>query len=114
MVNTNTVLTSIAFSQTIDWNIKQFFNSTSIKSPFELKRIGKANIREQIKTIKKAAKCEADILVLECMAVKPELQKISEEKIVKSEEIISENVKVVPAVQPETEKILEKERIINK
>lgn len=41
-MNTNTVLTSIAFSQTIDWNIKQFFNSTSIKSPFELKRIGKA------------------------------------------------------------------------
>ena len=47
MVNTNTVLTSIAFSQTIDWNIKQFFNSTSIKSPFELKRIGKAITRRK-------------------------------------------------------------------
>lgn len=42
MVNANTVLSSVRFSQTIDWNIKQFFNSAAIKSPFELKRIGKA------------------------------------------------------------------------
>lgn len=47
MVNTNTILSSIAFSQTIDWNIKQFFNSTSIKSSFELKRIGKAITRRK-------------------------------------------------------------------
>ena len=47
MVNTNTVLSSIAFSKTIDWNIKQFFNSTSIKSSFELKRIGKAITRRK-------------------------------------------------------------------
>lgn len=47
MINTNTVLSSIAFSQTIDWNIKQFFNSTSIKSSFELKRIGKALTRRK-------------------------------------------------------------------
>lgn len=45
MVNTNTVLSSILFSQTIDWNIKQFFNSTTIKSTFEMKRIGKAITR---------------------------------------------------------------------
>ena len=36
MVNTNSVLSSILFSQTIDWNIKQFFSSTSINSSFEL------------------------------------------------------------------------------
>lgn len=45
MVNTNSVLSSILFSQTIDWNIKQFFSSTSINSSFELKRIGKAITR---------------------------------------------------------------------
>lgn len=45
MVNTNSILSSILFSQTIDWNIKQFFNSTTIKSAFELKRIGKAITR---------------------------------------------------------------------
>lgn len=59
----------------------------------DIKRIGKANIREQIKTIKKAAKCGADILVLECMAVKPELQKISEEKIVKADIGVITNVR---------------------
>jgi len=45
VVNTNSMLSSILFSQTIDWNIKQFFNSTTIKSAFELKRIGKAITR---------------------------------------------------------------------
>lgn len=45
MVNTNPILSSILFSQTIDWNIKQFFNSTTIKSTFELIRIGKAITR---------------------------------------------------------------------
>lgn len=59
----------------------------------DIKRIGKANIREQIRTIKKAAKCGADILVLECMAVKPELQKISEEKIVKADIGVITNVR---------------------
>lgn len=59
----------------------------------DIKRIGKANIREQIRTIKKATKCGADILVLECMAVKPELQKISEEKIVKADIGVITNVR---------------------
>lgn len=58
-----------------------------------IKRIGKANIREQIKTIKKAAKCKAEILILECMAVKPELQKISEEKIVRADIGVITNVR---------------------
>lgn len=47
MVNTNSVLSSILFSQTIDWNIKQFFSSTSINSSFELKGIGKAITRRK-------------------------------------------------------------------
>ncbi|WP_298066069.1 poly-gamma-glutamate synthase PgsB [uncultured Cetobacterium sp.] len=58
-----------------------------------IKRIGKANIREQIKTIKKAAKCKVEILILECMAVKPELQKISEEKIVRADIGVITNVR---------------------
>lgn len=47
MVNTNSVLSSILFSQTIDWNIKQFFSSTSINSSFELKKIGTAITRRK-------------------------------------------------------------------
>ena len=49
-----------------------------------IKRLGKANIREQIKMLRKAYKEHADALVLECMAVNPELQKICEEKILKA------------------------------
>lgn len=58
-----------------------------------IKRKGRANIREQIKIIKKAAKNRADILILECMAVKPELQKISEEKIIKADIGVITNVR---------------------
>lgn len=47
MVNQNSVLSSVPFSRTIDWNIKQFFNSTVIKSSFDLKRIGKAITRRK-------------------------------------------------------------------
>lgn len=59
----------------------------------EIKRRGKANIREQMKTIKKAAKCGTNILILECMAIKPEFQKISEEKIIKADIGVITNVR---------------------
>ncbi|MDP0494185.1 MAG: poly-gamma-glutamate synthase PgsB [Fusobacterium sp. JB021] len=59
----------------------------------EVKRRGKANIREQIKIIKKAANLGTEILVLECMAVKPELQKICEENILKADISVITNVR---------------------
>ncbi|MFK4784761.1 poly-gamma-glutamate synthase PgsB [Fusobacterium sp. MFO224] len=59
----------------------------------EIKRRGKANIREQIKIIKKAANLGTEILILECMAVKPELQKICEEGILKSNISVITNVR---------------------
>ena len=43
-----------------------------------------ANIKEQIKIIKFAAKRKIDILVLECMAVTPEYQWVTEHEIVRS------------------------------
>ncbi len=43
-----------------------------------------ANIKEQIKIIKFAAKRKIDILVLECMAVTPEYQWVTEHEIVQS------------------------------
>ena len=42
MVNQNSVLSSISFSQTSDWNIKQFFGSCTIKSNFDKKKLGTA------------------------------------------------------------------------
>ncbi|MEG0134819.1 poly-gamma-glutamate synthase PgsB [Cetobacterium sp.] len=59
----------------------------------DIKRRGKANIREQIKIIKHAAKRNVEILILECMAVKPELQKICEEKIIKADIAVITNVR---------------------
>ncbi|MBC2851734.1 poly-gamma-glutamate synthase PgsB [Cetobacterium sp. 8H] len=59
----------------------------------DIKRRGKANIREQIKIIKHAAKRNVEILILECMAVKPELQKICEEKIIKANIAVITNVR---------------------
>ncbi len=44
-----------------------------------------ANIKEQLKIIKFAAKRKIDCLVLECMAVTPEYQWITEHKMVKAE-----------------------------
>ena len=49
-----------------------------------LKRRGSPNIIEQLKIFKEAAKRKVSILVLECMAVSPELQWVSEHKMVKS------------------------------
>ncbi len=47
-------------------------------------RLGPPNINEQIGVIKRAAKMGADAIVLECMALQPDYQELSEQKIVKS------------------------------
>lgn len=60
---------------------------------FEINRQGKANIREQIKVINWASKEKAEVLILECMAVKPELQFICENKILKSDIVAITNVR---------------------
>lgn len=59
----------------------------------EILRKGKANIREQIKAINWACKDGAEILILECMAVNPEFQKITEEKILKADMAVITNVR---------------------
>jgi poly-gamma-glutamate synthase PgsB/CapB len=49
-----------------------------------IKRRGKANIIEQLKIFTEAIKRKVNVLVVECMAVSPELQWVSEHKLVKS------------------------------
>lgn len=49
-----------------------------------IRRRGNANIIEQLKIFIEAVKRKANVLVVECMAVSPELQWISEHKMVKS------------------------------
>ena len=59
-----------------------------------IKRLGKANIREQIRMMKKAYKEGAEVLVLECMAVNPELQYVSEHRILRSNVCVITNVRM--------------------
>ena len=61
----------------------------------KIKRLGNANIREQLKMVKKAYKEKAEVLVLECMAVNPELQYICEKQI------LNANVTVITNVRPD-------------
>ena len=60
-----------------------------------IKRLGNANIREQIRMIKQAHKEKAEVLVLECMAVNPELQYICERQILEA------NITVITNVRPD-------------
>lgn len=58
-----------------------------------IRRKGTANIKEQLKIIKLAYTENAEILILECMAVNPELQKISQKEIVKGNLNVITNVR---------------------
>ncbi len=59
-----------------------------------IKRIGNANIKEQIKVMKLAYKQNADIIILECMAIDPELQYISQNNMVRSNIGVITNVRL--------------------
>ncbi len=61
--------------------------------PKELKRLGSANIREQVAMLELAGKQNADFLVLECMAVNPDLQYVSEHRILHSDVGVITNVR---------------------
>lgn len=56
-------------------------------------RRGRANIKEQLRILKAAARENAQILVIECMAVDPQLQYISQHRMVKSDIGIITNVR---------------------
>lgn len=49
-----------------------------------LRRHGPANIREYLAVISEAAECGAEVLVTECMALRPELQAFCEQRLMKS------------------------------
>lgn len=58
-----------------------------------IRRLGPANIHEQLKILRKAHRQKAQIVILECMAVQPELQKICQEQIVQSEITVITNIR---------------------
>ena len=58
-----------------------------------VRRLGPANIREQLNMLRKAHRQKAEIVILECMAVRPELQKICQEQIVQSKITVITNIR---------------------
>lgn len=57
-------------------------------------RKGKPNIREQIKMLKRAYKEGADTVILECMAVRPQYQRICQHNILKANINVITNVRM--------------------
>lgn len=58
-----------------------------------LKRWGMANIGEQLKVIRRASREGAEVLILECMAVQPELQRVSQRDMVRGNVNVITNVR---------------------
>ena len=58
-----------------------------------LARRGRPSIKEQLRILRLAARQRADVLVIECMAVLPEYQKISEERMLRSDIGVITNVR---------------------
>lgn len=59
----------------------------------QLSRLGRANIREQMRIIRRAFHEKADVLILECMAVRPELQAVCQHSIVKGQYVVITNLR---------------------
>ncbi|WP_228727915.1 poly-gamma-glutamate synthase PgsB [Fusibacter ferrireducens] len=59
----------------------------------QIKRNGSPNIKEQLWVLKRANKDKADILVCECMAISPELQRISQDRMLMSNMGVITNVR---------------------
>ena len=58
-----------------------------------VRRLGPANIHEQLRIIRRAYKEGAEVLILECMAVNPVLQKTAQEQIVRGSICVITNVR---------------------
>lgn len=58
-----------------------------------VRRLGRTTIREQLRIIQIASREEPDVLILECMAIDPRLQKVLQDKIVKSSISVITNVR---------------------
>jgi poly-gamma-glutamate synthase PgsB/CapB len=58
-----------------------------------LARRGRPSVKEQLRILRLAARQHAEVLVIECMAVLPEYQKISEERMLRSDIGVITNVR---------------------
>ena len=58
-----------------------------------VRRRGQPSIREQLSTLRLAARQRAEVLVVECMAVLPEYQEVSEERMLRADVAVITNVR---------------------
>lgn len=58
-----------------------------------IRRLGRANISEQLAMMRKAYREGAEIVILECMAVAPQLQRVAQEQIVQGDWNVITNVR---------------------
>lgn len=66
----------------------------------EVRRWGGANIREQLATVHRAAQLGAQAVVVECMAIEPELQRFSERLLLRSQ------ITIITNVRPDQQEVL--------
>ncbi len=69
---------------------------TTINTNFiekQIRRMGQPNIREQLRIMRQAYKEKAEILVIECMAVMPEMQDISQHKMLDADIVLITNAR---------------------
>ena len=106
VIHVNGIRGKTSVCRLIDANLRgagyKVFTKTTGSTPFYIdtsgnehliKRKGTVNIKEQLNIIKLAYKEKAEILIIECMAVNPELQKISQKNIVKGKINVITNVR---------------------
>ncbi|BAL01552.1 capsule biosynthesis protein CapB [Oscillibacter valericigenes Sjm18-20] len=59
-----------------------------------IRRVGCTNIREQLRILHRAAAQGAQVLVVECMAVRPDLQRVAQHKMLKADIGVLTNVRL--------------------
>jgi poly-gamma-glutamate synthase PgsB/CapB len=69
----------------------RFVHVDGSESP--IRRLGPPNIREQLKVFRQAASENCEAIVIECMAVRPDLQKVCEHDIVRATHGVITNVR---------------------
>jgi poly-gamma-glutamate synthase PgsB/CapB len=69
----------------------RFITNNAIEQP--VIRLGMANIKEQMKIVQRAAQEHPDAIVLECMALRPDLQQTESRTIVRPTSVIITNVR---------------------
>ena len=70
----------------------RFIDPDGVDEPV-YRRFGLANVVEQIGIVRRAAAHRPDVLVMECMAVMPELQELNQRKLVRGTVVVISNVR---------------------